>query len=52
MLKSDGFLTREALCARLEKDMRTIMRAIKVLKDNGLIERKGANKDGCWKVKG
>jgi predicted HTH transcriptional regulator len=51
MLKEDNTLTRETMCERLGKDIGTIKRAIKALREKGMIERKGANKDGYWEVK-
>ena len=51
MLREDKTLTAEALCARMAKDIGTIKRALKALKEKGLIERKGSDKAGYWEVK-
>ena len=51
MLREDNTLTREFLCARLQKDIGTIKRAIKALREKGVLERKGSDKTGYWEVK-
>ncbi|GHV03304.1 hypothetical protein FACS1894211_15950 [Clostridia bacterium] len=51
MLKEDNTLTREIMCERLGKDIGTIKRAIKALREKDLLERKGSDKTGYWEIK-
>ena len=51
LLSGNGKLTAEDIAKDIGKDIVTIKRAIKVLKDKGLLERVGSNKTGYWKVK-
>ena len=50
LLKSNPTLTREELAERSAKTIRTIQRTLTTLKNKGLIERKGADKNGKWVV--
>src|SRR5699024_9363480 len=43
-------ITKQALCDRTSLGKSTIDRAIKALKEKGLIQRVGSNKTGYWKV--
>ena len=43
-------ITKQALCDMTSLGKSTIDRAIKVLKERGLIQRVGSNKTGYWKV--
>ena len=43
-------ITKQALCDMTSLGNSTIDRAIKVLKERGLIQRVGSNKTGYWKV--
>ena len=43
-------ITKQALCDRTSLGKSTIDRAIKALKERGLIQRVGSNKTGYWKV--
>jgi fido (protein-threonine AMPylation protein) len=52
LLGGNGRLTAEDIATDIGKDVTTIKRAIKVLKDKGLLARVGSDKTGYWKVKG
>ncbi|MDR0696937.1 MAG: Fic family protein [Christensenellaceae bacterium] len=52
LLSGNGKLTAEDIAGDIGKDLVTIKRAIKGLKDKGLLERIGSDKTGYWKVKG
>ena len=43
-------ITKQALCDMTSLGKSTIDRAIKALKEKGLIQRVGSNKTGYWKV--
>lgn len=49
-LRRDGRLSIAALAARLEKSTSCIAKNLKILKDEGLLERVGPDKGGWWKV--
>ena len=51
MLREDGSLSVEELCAKLDVSPRTLRRERDVLKECGLIERLGSDKSGVWVVK-
>ena len=50
LLLQDAHLTIPEIAAYLEKDVRTIERAISKLRDEGRLERVGPAKGGYWKV--
>lgn len=50
ILSGNGKLTAAGIADDLGKDTGTIKRAIKELKEKGLLIRIGANKTGYWKV--
>lgn len=50
LLKENPKITQKEISNKLKASERTIKRNIKVLKDNGYIERIGAKKNGYWKV--
>ena len=50
-LQESGDITNQQLIAKLGIPQRTISRILSKLKDNGLIERIGSDKNGQWKVK-
>jgi len=50
LLSGNGKLTAEEIASDIGKDVVTIKRAIKKLKENGLLERTGSDKAGYWKV--
>ena len=52
LLGGNGKLTAEDMANDIGKDVTTIKRAIKGLKDKGLLARIGSDKTGYWKVKG
>ena len=51
VIKENPRCTLEGLAEIVMVEKRTIERNIKTLKDNGIIERVGAKKDGSWIVK-
>ncbi|MCL2631394.1 MAG: winged helix-turn-helix transcriptional regulator, partial [Firmicutes bacterium] len=51
LLRGNGKLTAEDIANDIGKDIATIKRAIKSLKDKGLLARIGSDKTGYWKVK-
>ena len=50
-LKKNPHCTIKELSEMLEINHSTVERNIKKLRDNGIVERVGARKDGCWIVK-
>ena len=50
LLNSNGRLTAEDMASDIGKDISTIKRATKVLKNKGVLERIGSDKTGSWKV--
>jgi len=50
LLNSNGRLTAEDMASDIGKDISTIKRATKVLKNKGVLERIGSDKTGYWKV--
>lgn len=51
MLKENPYCTIKDISAKLEVNHSTVERNIKKLRENGIIERVGARKDGKWIVK-
>ena len=51
LLKSDSNITIEERAKYAEVETRTIERNIKTLKEKGIIDRVGADKNGHWIVK-
>ena len=49
-IKENLYITRLEMVAHLGISIRGVDRAIKSLKDKGIIERMGSNKTGYWKV--
>lgn len=52
MLRGNGKLTAGDIGNDIGKDVTTIKRAIKGLKEKGFLMRVGSDKTGYWKVKG
>jgi DNA-binding transcriptional ArsR family regulator len=52
ILGGNGKITADNIASDIGKDIGTIKRAIRELKEKGLLERIGSNKTGYWKVKG
>ena len=50
-IRSNPHVTRSDMIEMLDVSARTIDRAIKSLKEKGIIERVGADKNGYWKIK-
>lgn len=50
LIAVDTAITQKELAQRLNKNETTILRAIKRLKNSGLIIRIGSDKSGYWKV--
>ena len=51
LLSGNGRLTADDIADDIGKDVTTIKRAIKGLKEKGCLERIGSDKKGYWKVK-
>lgn len=49
-IKENGEFSAEEIAKKIQKDKRTVERAIKSLKGQGIIERNGSDKTGSWKV--
>ena len=52
LIKQSKFITNVQMAEKLNKATSTIERRIKVLKDNNIIHRIGAKKNGHWKIAG
>ncbi len=50
LLRDNPHLTRKEMAAEIGKDVRTIGRAIKVLVENGRLQRIGSTKSGHWEL--
>lgn len=50
LIQSDSSITRQQMAEYIDKDIRTIGRAIKKLQDEGKLLRIGADKTGHWEV--
>ena len=51
LIEMNPAITREEIAERTSKTVRTIQRTLTSLKNKGLIERDGANKNGVWILK-
>lgn len=51
LIEMNSAITREEIAERTSKTVRTIQRTLTSLKNKGLIERDGANKNGVWILK-
>ncbi len=49
-IKENGEFSAEEIAKKIQKDKRTVERAIKSLKELDIIERNGSDKTGSWKV--
>ena len=49
-IRENGTINAEKIAENVGKDKRTVERAIKSLKEQGIIERNGSDKTGSWKV--
>lgn len=49
-IKENGIINAEKIAENVGKDKRTVERAIKSLREQGIIERNGSDKTGSWKV--
>ena len=49
-IKQDNKITAKEMSERLKMSLSTVRRKIKVLRDNGKIERIGSDKTGHWKI--
>lgn len=52
LLKENGSITTTEMAKQLSVNRRTIQRGLDVLKDKGMIERKGGKRYGYWEVYG
>jgi len=50
LIKQDKNITANEISERLEISLSTVRRKIKVLRNNGKIERIGSDKTGYWKI--
>ena len=50
LIAEQNNITLEILTDKIGVSRETVKRAIKLLKQNGYIERVGSDKAGCWKV--
>ena len=50
LLRECDYMTNAELAAKMGKTEKTAYRAIKALKENGYIARKGSDNNGCWKI--
>ena len=50
LLKENDAMTLRELAAALSRTEKTAARAIKALKEKGLIQREGSNHNGYWKI--
>ena len=49
-IKENGEFNAEEIAEEIKRGKRTVERAIKSLKEQGIIERNGSDKTGSWKV--
>lgn len=49
-IKENGEFNAEKIAEKIKRGKRTVERAIKSLKELGIIERNGSDKTGSWKV--
>lgn len=49
-IKENGEFSAEQIAEKIKRGKRTVERAIKSLKEHGVIERVGSDKAGRWKV--
>lgn len=49
-IKENGEFNAEEIAEKIKRGKRTVERAIKPLKEQGIIERNGSDKTGSWKV--
>lgn len=49
-IKENGEFSAEEIAGKIQKDKRTVERAFKSLKEQGIIERNGSDKAGSWQV--
>ena len=50
ILKLNPYATREMISKEINKTVRTVQRALNILRDNNTIERVGTDKVGYWKI--
>lgn len=49
-IKENGEFNAEKIAEKIKRGKRTVERAIKSLREQGIIERNGSDKAGSWKV--
>ena len=49
-IRENGIINAEKIAENVGKDKRTVERAIKSLREQGIIERNGSDKAGSWQV--
>ena len=50
LIRQNKDITTTEISKRLNLSLSTIKRKIKELKEQGIIERVGSDKTGCWKI--
>jgi predicted HTH transcriptional regulator len=50
LIKQNKNITTTEISERLNLSLSTVKRKIKDLKEQGIIERVGSDKTGCWKI--
>lgn len=50
LLKLDNKISAKSVADKLEMSERQVQRLLKNMKDEGIIERVGSNRNGTWKV--
>lgn len=50
LIKKNKYITATEISDKLNKELSTIKKSIKVLKDVGIITRVGTNRTGYWKI--
>ena len=51
IIKDNGYLTNKQIAEKIGKSEKTVYRAIKVLKEAGIIKRSGNDYNGSWELK-
>ncbi len=50
LIKENKYITTNEISDKLNKELSTIKKSIKVLKDAGILVRIGTNRTGYWKI--
>ncbi len=49
-MQENNFITQKEIAQKLKTTVRTVERNINLLKEKEIIQRKGADKNGYWKI--